>query len=73
MLQVEDVPREWNARMKEYLGVEPDSDAQGCLQVRNSALPAACRTNARSAASLAKLLLLALRCTHHTPIFWHWL
>jgi carboxypeptidase Taq len=31
-IKVDDVPKVWNAKMKQYLGVEPDSDAQGCLQ-----------------------------------------
>lgn len=31
--QVADVPAVWNAKMKEYLGTEPENDAQGCLQV----------------------------------------
>ncbi len=31
-LNVEDIPAVWNAKMKEYLGVEPESNAQGCLQ-----------------------------------------
>ncbi|KAL4523019.1 hypothetical protein Ndes2526B_g07832 [Nannochloris sp. 'desiccata'] len=31
-LQVDDIPKVWNAKMKEYLGVEPENDAQGCLQ-----------------------------------------
>ncbi|WP_435196717.1 carboxypeptidase M32 [Natronomonas sp. EA1] len=31
-LAVEDVPEAWNAKMEEYLGVTPDSDAEGCLQ-----------------------------------------
>lgn len=29
---MEDVPKVWNAKMKELLGEEPPSDAQGCLQ-----------------------------------------
>jgi len=29
---VDAVPRLWNEKMKEYLGVEPENDAQGCLQ-----------------------------------------
>lgn len=33
-IKVDDVPQVWNAKMKQYLGVEPESDAQGCLQVR---------------------------------------
>ena len=31
-LAVEDLPRLWNERMQAYLGVTPDSDAQGVLQ-----------------------------------------
>lgn len=31
-IKVEDVPKVWNAKMKEYLGTEPENDAQGCLQ-----------------------------------------
>jgi len=31
-LAVEDVPREWNEKMEEYLGVVPRNDAEGCLQ-----------------------------------------
>ncbi|MBC8140188.1 MAG: carboxypeptidase M32 [Armatimonadetes bacterium] len=31
-LAVADVPGAWNALMEEYLGVTPDSDANGCLQ-----------------------------------------
>jgi len=31
-ISVEDLPRLWNARMQEYLGVTPDNDAQGVLQ-----------------------------------------
>jgi carboxypeptidase Taq len=31
-LQVKDLPEAWNAGMKEHLGVEPQSYAQGCLQ-----------------------------------------
>ncbi|WP_435064548.1 carboxypeptidase M32 [Halobaculum sp. EA56] len=29
---VEEIPRVWNERMDEYLGVTPDTDAEGCLQ-----------------------------------------
>jgi hypothetical protein len=32
-IKVDDVPAVWNAKMKQYLGVEPPTDAQGCLQV----------------------------------------
>ena len=32
-IKVDDVPEVWNAKMKEYLGVTPENDAQGCLQV----------------------------------------
>jgi carboxypeptidase Taq len=31
-MKVEDIPAVWNAKMKEYLGVEPSHDAEGCLQ-----------------------------------------
>lgn len=31
-LKVADVPEAWNAKMKEYLGIVPPNDAQGCLQ-----------------------------------------
>jgi carboxypeptidase Taq len=31
-LDVEDVPRVWDEKMDEYLGVTPDTDAEGCLQ-----------------------------------------
>ena len=31
-LDVEDVPQVWNDKMEEYLGVRPDTDAEGCLQ-----------------------------------------
>lgn len=31
-LQVADLPEAWNASMKEYLGIEPDNDADGVLQ-----------------------------------------
>ena len=31
-LAVEDVPGAWNEKMAEYLGVRPETDAQGCLQ-----------------------------------------
>jgi len=31
-VKVEDLPREWNERMGEYLGVVPETDAQGVLQ-----------------------------------------
>ncbi|KIZ02696.1 carboxypeptidase Taq [Monoraphidium neglectum] len=31
-LKVEDVPRVWNEKMQQYLGVTPENDAQGCLQ-----------------------------------------
>jgi carboxypeptidase Taq len=29
---VEDVPRVWNEKMDEYLGITPDTDREGCLQ-----------------------------------------
>jgi carboxypeptidase Taq len=41
-IKVDDVPAVWNAKMKQYLGVEPPSDAQGCLQV-GCHWPRACR------------------------------
>ncbi|WP_232687260.1 carboxypeptidase M32 [Halobacterium zhouii] len=31
-LDVEDVPEAWNDKYEEYLGVRPDTDAEGCLQ-----------------------------------------
>lgn len=31
-LEVRDLPKAWNAKMKEYLGVEPKNDKEGCLQ-----------------------------------------
>jgi carboxypeptidase Taq len=31
-LEVEDVPEVWNDKMEEYLGIRPDTDAEGCLQ-----------------------------------------
>jgi carboxypeptidase Taq len=31
-LQVSDLPDAWNSKMKEYLGVTPPNDSQGCLQ-----------------------------------------
>jgi carboxypeptidase Taq len=31
-LDIADVPEAWNDRMESYLGVRPDSDAEGCLQ-----------------------------------------
>ncbi|QLD89821.1 carboxypeptidase M32 [Natronomonas salina] len=31
-LDVEEVPAVWNDKMEEYLGVRPDTDANGCLQ-----------------------------------------
>ena len=31
-LDVADVPDVWNEKMEEYLGVRPDTDAEGCLQ-----------------------------------------
>ncbi len=31
-LAINDVPKVWNAKMKEYLGIEPPNNAQGCLQ-----------------------------------------
>ncbi|XVH30372.1 carboxypeptidase M32 [Haloferacaceae archaeon DSL9] len=31
-LAVEDVPERWNDKYEEYLGIRPDTDAEGCLQ-----------------------------------------
>lgn len=31
-LKVDEVPEAWNAKMKEYLGIVPPDDSQGCLQ-----------------------------------------
>lgn len=31
-MPVEELPQQWNRRMRELLGIEPDSDSQGCLQ-----------------------------------------
>lgn len=31
-LAVKDMPAAWNAKYKEYLGIEPESDSVGCLQ-----------------------------------------
>jgi hypothetical protein len=31
-IDVDDIPALWSAKMKEYLGVEVDNDAEGCLQ-----------------------------------------
>ncbi|NIB98422.1 carboxypeptidase M32 [Halobacterium sp. R2-5] len=31
-LDVEDVPERWNDKYEEYLGVRPETDAEGCLQ-----------------------------------------
>ena len=31
-LPVEEIPNVWNDKMEEYLGVRPDTDAEGCLQ-----------------------------------------
>lgn len=31
-IDVEDVPKVWNEGMKKYLNVEPENDAEGCLQ-----------------------------------------
>ena len=31
-LKVKDIPKAWNKKMKDYLGITPKSDAQGCLQ-----------------------------------------
>lgn len=31
-MEVEDIPKAWNQKMHDYLGVTPPDDAQGCLQ-----------------------------------------
>ena len=31
-MPVEELPAQWNRRMRELLGIEPATDAQGCLQ-----------------------------------------
>jgi carboxypeptidase Taq len=31
-MAVDDIPRVWNTKMEEYLGIVPSSDAEGCLQ-----------------------------------------
>ena len=31
-MPVEDLPQQWNQRMQQLLGIEPQSDAEGCLQ-----------------------------------------
>ena len=31
-MAVSDIPEAWNSRYKEYLGIEPEDDASGCLQ-----------------------------------------
>ncbi len=31
-LKAKDIPEAWNEKMREYLGIEPKSDAEGCLQ-----------------------------------------
>jgi carboxypeptidase Taq len=31
-LDVDEIPQVWNDKMEEYLGVRPDTDAEGCLQ-----------------------------------------
>jgi len=31
-ISVEDVPEAWNEKMREYLGIVPSNDAEGCLQ-----------------------------------------
>jgi carboxypeptidase Taq len=31
-LAVKDIPEAWNTKMQDYLGITPDSDANGCLQ-----------------------------------------
>lgn len=46
-IAVDDVPAVWNTKMKEYLGVEPPTDAQGCLQVGGRVVRAALRERER--------------------------
>ena len=31
-IDVEEIPRVWNDRMDEYLGIRPETDSEGCLQ-----------------------------------------
>jgi carboxypeptidase Taq len=31
-LEIDDLPQEWNKKMKEYLGISPPNDALGCMQ-----------------------------------------
>ena len=31
-MPVEDLPQQWNQRMQELLGIQPQTDSQGCLQ-----------------------------------------
>lgn len=31
-LNIDDIPKVWNQKMKDYLGVEPENDSVGCLQ-----------------------------------------
>ncbi len=31
-LKVRDIPEAWNAKMKDYLGIEPKNNSEGCLQ-----------------------------------------
>jgi carboxypeptidase Taq len=31
-MPVEELPQQWNRRMRDLLGIEPPTDAQGCLQ-----------------------------------------
>jgi carboxypeptidase Taq len=31
-VEVDDLPKLWNAKMKEYLGIEPKTDSEGVLQ-----------------------------------------
>ena len=31
-MEASDIPKEWNQRMEQYLGIVPPDDAQGCLQ-----------------------------------------
>jgi len=31
-MEVDDIPEEWNAKMKQYLGITPPDHAHGCMQ-----------------------------------------
>jgi carboxypeptidase Taq len=31
-MEVDDIPAEWNKKMKEYLGITPPTDREGCMQ-----------------------------------------